>query len=175
MSENGWSEYQKMVLHRLDSADQRLLMIEERLRKISITVERHTERLNITAATYGFVAGAIPALLVFLTGCVSAPKSVMPPTGGFAVPSMAAAGIDPMLSWIGGLSILAGIAGLVLTRGSMGTRALAVGIGLVLLNQAMARYGDWLFLPTIIATGAISVAYAYTTVRKIIQHRRSPQ
>ena len=80
--------------------------------------------------------------------------------------------IDPMLSWIGGLSTIAGIVALVLTRGSMGLRAVVIGIGLVLLNQAIARYGDWLFLPTIIATGAISVVYAFITIRRMLRHRK---
>tara|TARA_R110002110_G_scaffold71771_6_gene191504 strand:- start:411 stop:710 length:300 start_codon:yes stop_codon:yes gene_type:complete len=83
-----------------------------------------------------------------------------------------AAQVDLMLSWIGGLSTVAGIVALVLTRGSMGLRAVVIGIGLVLLNQAIARYGDFLFLPTIIATGAISVAYAYFTIRRMMRHRK---
>jgi hypothetical protein len=83
-----------------------------------------------------------------------------------------AAQVDLMLSWIGGLSTVAGIVALVLTRGSMGLRAVVIGIGLVLLNQAIARYGDFLFLPTITATGAVSVAYAYITIRRLLRHRK---
>ena len=80
--------------------------------------------------------------------------------------------MDPMLSWIGGLSTVAGILALVLTRGSVGTRAIVIGIGLVLLNQAIARYGDWLFLPTLIATGAVSVTYGYITIRRMMRLRQ---
>lgn len=83
-----------------------------------------------------------------------------------------AANLDPMLSWIGGLSILAGIAALVLTRGSMGLRAVVIGFSAVLLNQAIARYGDWLFVPTLAATGAVSVSYAVVTIRRMMRHRK---
>ena len=63
MSNKDWSEYQQLVLHRLDSADQRLLMIEERLRNIEGKVVRIAERISITAAIIGFVAGTIPVII----------------------------------------------------------------------------------------------------------------
>ena len=113
--------------------------------------------------------------LVSLCGCLSSTRlpsgsfsqgmGLSPPTGG-------GLHFDPMLSWIGGLSTLAGIVALVLTRGSMGLRAVIIGIGIVLLNQAIARYGDWLFVPTLAATGAISVSYAVITIRRMVRHRR---
>ena len=40
MSRKDWSEYEQLVLHRLDSTDERLLLIEDRLRKIEGKVER---------------------------------------------------------------------------------------------------------------------------------------
>ena len=63
MSNKTWSEYQQLVLHRLDSADQRLLMIEDRLRNIEGKVERIAERISITAAIMGFVAGTVPVVI----------------------------------------------------------------------------------------------------------------
>ena len=113
--------------------------------------------------------------LVFLTGCFSASKVVPPSfTQGMSLsaPTADAVHFDPMLSWLGGLSTLAGIVALVLTRGSMGVRAVVIGIGIVLLNQAIARYGDWLFVPTLAATGAISVSYAVITIRRMVRHRK---
>tara|TARA_Y100001973_G_C5201408_1_gene337988 strand:- start:738 stop:953 length:216 start_codon:yes stop_codon:yes gene_type:complete len=65
---NGWSEYQQLVLHRLDTADDRLQLIESRLRSIENRVERITERLSITAAAFGFMAGAVPSIVIALTG-----------------------------------------------------------------------------------------------------------
>ena len=93
-----------------------------------------------------------------------------PFTGGNAT---AAAHNMNMLSWIGGLSILGGIAAMVITRGSMGTRALGVGIGLILLNYAVARYAHWIFIPVLVATAAISLTYAYQIVRKALLKQRN--
>ena len=73
-----------------------------------------------------------------------------------------------MLSWIGGLSILGGIAAMVITRGAMGGRALAVGVALILLNYAVARYAHWIFIPVLVATAAISLTYAYRIVRQAL-------
>lgn len=60
MSENGWSEYQKLVLHRLEETERRLHSIEGRLQVLSGTVDRHSERLIMMSATFGFIAGLIP-------------------------------------------------------------------------------------------------------------------
>lgn len=80
-------------------------------------------------------------------------------------------GMDPVLSWVGGLATIAGIVALVVTRGSLGTRAVVIGVGLVLLNQIIARYSDWLFLPVLIATGAVSLTYGYRTIQQVLKHR----
>ena len=63
MSNEGGDEYQKLVLHRLDQADQSLMGIDNRLRIIEAKVERIAERLAITAAVMGFAAGAVPAII----------------------------------------------------------------------------------------------------------------
>ena len=55
-----WSEYQKLVLHRLNSNEERLVEIDKRLRTIENKVERIAERLAMTAAAMGFAAGLIP-------------------------------------------------------------------------------------------------------------------
>tara|TARA_Y100001973_G_C5201408_1_gene337987 strand:- start:363 stop:737 length:375 start_codon:yes stop_codon:yes gene_type:complete len=118
-----------------------------------------------------YLTGVAATLLA--AGC-STPKILTAPSGMSIteVAHVATSGPDPMLSWIGGLSTIAGIVALVLTRGSMGLRAVVIGIGMVMLNQAIARYGDWLFLPTLAATGALSVAYAYITIRRMVRHRQ---
>ena len=113
--------------------------------------------------------------LVFLCGCFSSSRvspSSFTQGMGLSPPADTGMHFDPMLSWLGGLSTLAGIVALVLTRGSMGLRAVVIGIGIVLLNQAIARYGDWLFVPTLAATGAISVSYAVITIRRMVRHRK---
>tara|TARA_R110000824_G_C15015658_1_gene657836 strand:- start:182 stop:391 length:210 start_codon:yes stop_codon:yes gene_type:complete len=63
MSENGWSEYQKLVLHRLDSTERKLVSIESRVQKLSSVVDKHSERMAITAAAFGFIAGIVPSFV----------------------------------------------------------------------------------------------------------------
>ncbi len=115
------------------------------------------------------------AFCLLLTGCFTAPKAAivspesLPISGADVV---ATAKSMDMLSWIGGLSILGGIAALVITRGAMGARALAVGVGLILLNYAVARYAHWIFIPVLISTAAISLTYAYRIVRQALIKKR---
>ena len=75
---------------------------------------------------------------------------------------------SPMLGWIGGLCLLAGMAMLVITRGSMGWRPLIGGIVFITINWALALYGGWFFLPVAICTGAISLAWTGKIVWKIV-------
>lgn len=115
-------------------------------------------------------------LLIVLTGCVSTPKHLNTSATGhpFSIPGDMAAATSSMdmLSWIGGLSILGGIAALVITRGAMGVRALLIGVGLVLLNYAVARYADWIFVPVLVATAAISLTYAYRIIRQALLKKK---
>tara|TARA_Y100001938_G_scaffold148703_1_gene233227 strand:+ start:933 stop:1286 length:354 start_codon:yes stop_codon:yes gene_type:complete len=104
---------------------------------------------------------------------MAAPKA-LPYTQGLSLTPQAVqvAQVDPMLSWIGGLSTIAGIVALMGTQGRMGLRAVVIGIGMILLNQAIARYSDWLFWPAIIATGGISLTYGFLTIRRMVRHRK---
>ena len=68
MSENGWSEYQRLVLHRLDDNDRRLHKIERSLSELSAIAATHSERLAATAGVFGFFAGLVPAILVLIWG-----------------------------------------------------------------------------------------------------------
>ncbi len=70
-----------------------------------------------------------------------------------------------VLSWVGGISLLAGIAALVITRGAMGVRAVLIGGGAVMLAYAVDRYANWIFVPVIVATGICSLALAFKTIR----------
>ena len=78
------------------------------------------------------------------------------------------AGALSILSVVGGLSTFAGIAALVITKGAMGFRAILGGIGLCLVNYAVSMYADWIFIPAIIATGIISLAFGYKTIREML-------
>jgi hypothetical protein len=90
-----------------------------------------------------------------------------------AATESAKAAHDPVLAFVSAACLLAGVAALVITRGKVGGRAVAVGLGLVVLNYVLAYFAAWLFIPVLVATGAISLAYAYKTVRNIIASRKA--
>ena len=73
-----------------------------------------------------------------------------------------------MLSWIGGIATLAGIATLVITRGGMGMRAIVIGVILIVLNFAVANYMSWILVPVLVATGLISLAWSYKTMKELL-------
>ncbi len=114
-------------------------------------------------------------LLVLLTGCSSIERIFSPPTTTERVmevmekPVMSGeASCSPILGWLGGVCCLGGIALLMLTGGRMGWRPLIGGIGFVVLNYALALYASWFFIPVVIATAAISLAWAGKIVYKIV-------
>lgn len=113
------------------------------------------------------------ALCLLLTGCFATPKSTVSryADAGLTSVSNTTANLD-MMSWIGGISILGGIAAMVITRGAIGIRAVGIGIGLVLLNYAVARYADWIFIPILVATAAISLTFGYRVVRKAMTKKK---
>ena len=76
-----------------------------------------------------------------------------------------------VLSGVGGICLLAGMALLVISRGTMGWRPFCGGILLILLNYMVARYADWIFIPVIIATGCISAAWGWNTVLEIYKEK----
>ena len=78
------------------------------------------------------------------------------------------ASCSPMLSWLGGICTLCGMAMLVLTGGKLGWRPIIGGISFVVINYALAMYASWIFLPIVIATGGISHAWAGKIVWKIV-------
>jgi hypothetical protein len=73
-----------------------------------------------------------------------------------------------MLGWLGGICTLGGMALLVLTGGRMGYRPLIGGILFVVLNYALALYANWFFLPVVIATGTVSLAWAGKIIFRIV-------
>ena len=105
--------------------------------------------------------------LVFMaSGCMSPPPMAGHTGSALLGPLEQHAGARlGVLSWVGGIALIGGIAALVITRGSIGTRAVLIGIGLVMLNYAVERYADWIFIPVIVATGMCSFVLAYRTVR----------
>jgi len=119
---------------------------------------------------------AVIAVLTITTGCMSTHKGMTSPPPGMSVTdwqhAKQAVGALDLLSWLGGICILGGVAAMVITRGALGFRALGVGLGLVILNYTIARYADWIFIPVLAASAAISLAYAYRVVRQAILKKK---
>ena len=97
--------------------------------------------------------------LLFLVGCAT-PQGVSNTASKYIEGVQQSSG-EPLavLSWTAGLSILAGMALLVITSGRKGK--------FVLLNYLVARYDDFLFYPLVICTGIISIAWTYKIVKQI--------
>jgi len=109
---------------------------------------------------------------VLCSGCASwfptnTPSSPMD-QATVALSTTAVAGCSPMLSWLGGICALSGMALLVLTGGRLGWRPIIGGVLFIVLNYALALYASWFFLPVVIATGAVSLAWAGKIVYRII-------
>lgn len=117
------------------------------------------------------------SLLLVLVGCGAA--QLIP---GFSRPSPTDQVLETItesqetltiLSGVGGLCLLAGMALLVISRGTTGWRPLIGGVLLILLNYIVARYADWIFIPVIIATGCVSAAWGWNIILSIIKERKN--
>lgn len=73
-----------------------------------------------------------------------------------------------ILSVIGGFCLLAGMVLLVLTRGSMGWRGVIGGVSMIIVNYLIALYAAWIFIPVVVITGAISLAWGWRIIVRII-------
>ena len=83
------------------------------------------------------------------------------------------ASCSPMLGWLGGVCALGGMALLVATGGRLGWRAIIGGVIFITINYALALYASWFFLPVVIATGAISLAWAGKIVMGIFKEKNN--
>ena len=71
-----------------------------------------------------------------------------------------------VLNWTAGLAILGGIVSMVITRGSMGMRAIVSGAGLIILSCAIAAYASLILIPVGIVITIVSALVGYVTVGK---------
>lgn len=113
------------------------------------------------------------AFFLMATGCVSQGRlagSAGESVSGFVTGPES----EPLtvLSMIGGLCLLAGVALLVVTRGRRGWYSAIAGLSFVILNYMVAKYDDLIFYPLVAATGVISAAWTYKTVRQILQEKK---
>lgn len=59
---NGWNEYQKLVLNKLDSHDQLLSEINKEITSVKIQIAQ----LNIKAGVWGAFGASIPAAIAII-------------------------------------------------------------------------------------------------------------
>ena len=78
-----------------------------------------------------------------------------------------------MLSLIGGLCLIAGMALLVVTAGRKGWFPSIGGVILVVLNFLMSQYSDLIFYPLVACTGLISAAWTYKTIRILLKEKKA--
>ena len=60
--ENGWSQYQKLVVDKLDDHDNKFTSIEDKLTKIQVDIAT----LKVKAGVWGGVAGLIPVVIAIV-------------------------------------------------------------------------------------------------------------
>ena len=115
---------------------------------------------------------ALLITIVIFEGCSGIQRMFAPPADsmGQALQAMdpPVTTCSPMLGWLGGICTLGGMALIVLTGGRMGWRPAIAGVLFVILNYALALYASWFFLPVVIATAAISLAWAGKIIYRII-------
>jgi hypothetical protein len=56
-----------------------------------------------------------------------------------------------------------------------GGTAITVGILLILLNIALKEYLDWIYVPIIIGAAAVTLTFAYKTVKHLLTRRKRCQ
>ena len=111
-------------------------------------------------------------VLPLLVSCKSIPivssKTEAPIISSIPTVTDIGTGCDPTLSLIGAACCVAGIALLVITKGMMGWRPVFGGVAFVVINYAMCKYAAYFFIPAAIVTGAISLAWGWKVVSRII-------
>lgn len=114
-----------------------------------------------------------------MTGCSMFAPSTPPFSGSIGLPSgMPTVGAEgstgfEILPWLGGVAVLAGIALIVISSGRKGWYPLCIGVGLIVLNWLVLTYAHALFIPVVIATGALTLALGYKVVTSILLHRKT--
>jgi hypothetical protein len=94
-----------------------------------------------------------------------------PPTLAETVTDVTTGGCSPMFGLMGGICTLGGMALLVFSRGTLGWRPLIGGILFMAVNYALSIYASWIFLPIVICTGALSLAWTWKVIRTIINQK----
>lgn len=76
-----------------------------------------------------------------------------------------------VLSLVGGLSTAGGIVLLAVTSGRRGWNPAIGGVILCILNWAVMTYAHAIFIPVLVATGVVTLAWTYRLVRQILREK----
>ena len=113
-------------------------------------------------------------LLLMLGGCKTTSAMSTSSIGGH-IADMTGVGDGSnslsILSMVGGLSTAAGIILLALTGGRKGWYPDIGGVILCILNWAVMTYAHAIFIPVLVATGVVTLAWTYRLVRQILQEK----
>ena len=110
-------------------------------------------------------------VIFFLTGCAAPQSFSNPLTSSLPVAPSSASGFE-MLPWLGGVAVLAGLSLIVISGARKGWYPLFIGVGLIILNWVVLTYAHALFIPVVVATGALTLALGYKAVSSILLHRK---
>ncbi len=69
-AENGWSQYQKLVVDKLDDHDGKFTSIEDKLTKIQVDIAT----LKVKAGVWGGIGGLIPVVIAIVMFYATAAK-----------------------------------------------------------------------------------------------------
>ena len=119
------------------------------------------------------IIGAKAIVIAVLAGCVSSrPIGVggVDAVAGFVSKPITATNVLPL---VGLLATGGGIIALVITRGGMGMRGIVIGVLLVILADLMQRFSMFLYVPILVGSAAVSLAYAWRIVRRAIKERQT--
>ena len=117
----------------------------------------------------------IPLLLLSLSGCtwlIPPQNSSMAEKATETIANTVDGENFSMLVFLGSVAVIGGIALLVISGGRKGWYPLIIGIGLILLNWLVLYYAHALFIPVVIATGSLTLAFGYKAVESILLYRK---
>ena len=110
-------------------------------------------------------------IIFFLAGCAT-PQPFSNPLTSLPVAPPSASGFE-ILRWLGGVAVLAGLALIVISGARKGWYPLFIGVGLIVLNWVVLTYAHALFIPVVVATGALTLALGYRVTTAILLHRKN--
>ena len=115
-------------------------------------------------------------LLLFIGGCASTLSLKNPLTESLPPVSLsgAAQGDLGILTWVGAVCILVGVALMVIpfTSSLKGGTAFGIGVLLILLRTLLTDYSHYIFLPILIGVGVIVLTFTYRTVRSLLRRKK---